>query len=814
MLVLSPVTVFAAGNNRVVNGDFEDFKNISGDWETFVYDETKTGTTLEFVNETDNAYARLGSSTPNYVSIRQPVFLSAATAYEIGAKIKAQSVSAEGLGAYIRLEENQGTSKQIKGSDEDWQDISFYITTLGTDIYTTIEIGVGDVDAFSSGMVLVDDVYIRPRAVVPDEAGLTVINPDPGQEVMQQPETEVMTVQPFFSENEKLAIICLLFGAAVFMVLLTWFSSKNRPVVAKQSLSSPIPAVLLTSSILVIVCFKYVVASFGTDLSSDLGAFSYWSQELANNGIRDFYDTVSVNYPPGYMYVLYSIGLIGKLIGISSGALLFALMIKTPVIIAEVLTALLAYKIACRHIGNRNALILSMIVLLNPAMLMNTSSWGQIDAVFTLAVVLVFYLMQEKRPMLAAAAFSAAMLIKTQAMLFLPVIGAYYLTLFLRDHDVKSNLKDFILSITIAVGVFIALGIPFMGDNGLFWPFANIFDSAYTFDYTSMNGFNFYTLFGGNYARFSDSFMLMTYQTWGYIFIFLFSIAAMILVFKNHQKNSLFLLGAFILGAVFTFGHGMHERYIIPISVLLFFAYIYHKDRRILNAAMLYTVFALFSQATVLFFFGESFYNIIVLVMSLFSIGCFGYLIYLVYIFLMKSGTIVAPLEKSRPEEIKRRSKEKTKKVLDKIYLKLAGNLIKQEKQVRLDKTDRIMMIALTLVYAVIAFINLGSLKIPNTYWEPKEPDNQIIVAFEENSTVDQIKYYFGLGQSDITVKGSEDGAFFYDIGQPGAESDTLMINHKQAMMFRWQFIDTSFNGQFVQLTFDQDDVEVRQISF
>ncbi len=814
LLLISPISAFSAGNNRVENGDFEDFKNISGDWETFIYDETKPGTTLEFVNEDENAYARLGCTSPNYVSISQPVFLSAATSYEIGAKIKAESVSSSGIGAYIRLEENQGESKQIKGSTDDWQNVSFYITTLGTDVYTTIEIGIGDMDALSSGTILVDDIYIRPRAVVPDEAGMTVINPDPGQETVQQPETEVTVVDPLFNDNEKLAIICLLFCAAVFMVLLTWYTSKNRPVVSKNNLSPPIPAIVLTGGILLIVVFKYVVASFGTDLSSDLGYFSYWSQELVNTGFKDFYETIRVNYPTGYMYVLYLIGLIGKGLGIASGEMLYVLLIKTPVIIAEVLTALMIYWISRRHIGNRNGLILSLIVLLNPAMLMNTSSWGQIDAVFTLAIILTVYLMQEDRPMLAAIAYGGAMLIKTQAILFLPVVGAYYLSLFLRDRDVKANLKDFFLSILIVIGMFILISAPFMGEQGIFWPVKFFFSSAYTFDYSSMNAFNFYTLFGGNYARFSDSFMLLTYQAWGYIFITLFSLSTLFLVFKNHNKYGLFLTAAFILGAVFTFGHGMHERYIIPLPVLLFFAYIYLKDRRILNAAMLYTVFALLSQAAVLFFFGESFYSVIVVFMSLFGVGCFGYLVYLVYVFLIKSGTVIAPLEKSRPEEMKRRNKEHTRKVISSIYLKLADNLVKKEKTVRLDKTDRIMKIAMTLVYAIAAFINLGSFKIPDTFWEPEEQGEQLIVEFEQESTVDQIKYYFGLGQSDITVKGSEDGAFFYDVGLPGAESDTFIINHQQGMMFRWQFIDTGFNSRFVQMTFDQADVEVRQISF
>jgi Gpi18-like mannosyltransferase len=44
------------------------------------------------------------------------------------------------------------------------------------------------------------------------------------------------------------------------------------------------------------------------------------------------------------------------------------------------------------------------------------------------------------------------------------------------------------------------------------------------------------------------------------------------------------------MALIFTFGHYMHERYVVPILVMLLFAYAYYKDKRLLLAALLFTV--------------------------------------------------------------------------------------------------------------------------------------------------------------------------------------------------------------------------------
>jgi len=814
LALLIPSTAFGAPKNNIVNGGFEDFENVSSDWETYIDDESLLNTTLEFVKIDENVVLRLGSQNPNYVSIKQSVFLKANTTYEIGAKVMSENIAASGYGGYLRLEDEQGQSPQINGTISEWQDVSFFVTTLGTDIYTSLEIGLGSFLVPNTGTLIVDDVYIIENKNVPNNAGLTIINPDVDIEETQKPIEPTTRINPIFSQKEKLSIILLLFCTVLFMLLITWYSSKARAIYSVESMSKTMTNVYLIVGIVLIVFYKYVVSAMGTDLPSDIGAFIRWSGKLNEHGLRYFYTNTKCNYPCGYMYVLYFIGFIGKAFAVPFNSLEYNLMLKTPVILAEVITAFIAYKIAKKYLGDKNGLIFSFIVLLNPAVLINTSAWGQIDAVFIMFIVLTFYFLQEEKYYFGAAVFAASVLIKAQSILFLPVFGAYYLIIFLRDKDVKINLRVFFISILIAAATFIVLSIPFMGDNGIFWSIKKVGASAGTYDYTSMNAFNFYTLFGGNYSRFADKFMFMTYQTWGYIFIILSSLISVFLVFMNRKKQALFLIAGFMIAAVFTFGHGMHERYILPLPILLFFAYIYLKDRRIINAAILYTVFALFSQMAVLYLFGESFYNTIVILMSIFSMICFGYLIYVVFILLIKSGTVIKGLEKSRPDEIKRKSSEQTKKIIGKINRKPAHKLHKKYERAKIDKIDRILIISMTVVYAVIAFINLGSFKIPDSSWSPVQSNERIVVELEESSDISEIKYYFGLGRTDIDITKSDDGEIFSDISLPSKEENYFVISHKPAYMYRWNFIEAGFKAKYIGLEFGNANIDVREIGF
>jgi dolichyl-phosphate-mannose-protein mannosyltransferase len=161
----------------------------------------------------------------------------------------------------------------------------------------------------------------------------------------------------------------------------------------------------------------------GQGLSSDLSFFESWATTLAKVGPGAFYATASsANYPPGYMYVLWLVGVIGNAFG-SSSTQATLLLLKIPAILADLALAAILYAAARRWFGPRAGLLAAAIYLFIPVTWYDSALWGQVDAVGTLVMVAALVLLVEgwSEPAAALAAFS--LLIKPQdAIIFVVLI--------------------------------------------------------------------------------------------------------------------------------------------------------------------------------------------------------------------------------------------------------------------------------------------------------------------------------------------------------------------------------------------------------
>ena len=94
-------------------------------------------------------------------------------------------------------------------------------------------------------------------------------------------------------------------------------------------------AVLLALGLALRLIIAYVLLP-GSGFEVDLGSFSVWALELARNGPWGLYDRpIFVDYTPGYLYVLWALGLVTQALGIPIGELL-----KLPAIVADLALAL------------------------------------------------------------------------------------------------------------------------------------------------------------------------------------------------------------------------------------------------------------------------------------------------------------------------------------------------------------------------------------------------------------------------------------------------------------------------------------------
>src|SRR5258708_36916260 len=136
------------------------------------------------------------------------------------------------------------------------------------------------------------------------------------------------------------------------------------------------------------------------------------------------------------------------------------------------------------------ALIGAAIYLFNPAVLANSTLWGQVDSINSLFSILSIYLLPIN-PIFSAIALSVGSAVKPQAALAAVVI-------FILMIKNRSQIRQIVTYITVSALAFMALFIPFYEGNSNFISFIieRINSTLNQYPYTSVNAFNFWGLSG------------------------------------------------------------------------------------------------------------------------------------------------------------------------------------------------------------------------------------------------------------------------------------------------------------------------------
>ena len=108
--------------------------------------------------------------------------------------------------------------------------------------------------------------------------------------------------------------------------------------------------VVLAAGLALRLIIAYLIP--GSGFGVDIGAFRFWASNLASQGPSGFYQRDFFHdYTPGYLYVLWVVGIVGNLVG-GVGDL-----IKVPPILADLAIGWLAWSMV-RELGGRRRLAL------------------------------------------------------------------------------------------------------------------------------------------------------------------------------------------------------------------------------------------------------------------------------------------------------------------------------------------------------------------------------------------------------------------------------------------------------------------------
>lgn len=333
---------------------------------------------------------------------------------------------------------------------------------------------------------------------------------------------------------------------------------------------------------------------------NEYGIFVNMFDRLKLVGMSGYYkgNASGVLYPVTYFIYLIFGGL-SNAMGLSNHDVGMQFMIKLPMIIADLLTALAIYKIAGKYINKATALILAAFICVCPIFFIGSSIWcTQITFTVMFMCFACYFLARKKHALTIAFATLAAFSSKEGIYIF-PVVCVFSVYHLVRAAiNVKRNKphggavleSDYRAVITVPVG-FIASVIAvyliglFMMHSYSYNPFVYIYEFLLEpltgWAYFTVDGLSVYSVFNRSGATPGARF-----PSWLFLCLFAAIIFAVVFVVYFTKKNraTMVLLMAFSLFTMQVYYPGTTAIGMQSTLAVLVAAYALNRDKRILTA--------------------------------------------------------------------------------------------------------------------------------------------------------------------------------------------------------------------------------------
>lgn len=331
-----------------------------------------------------------------------------------------------------------------------------------------------------------------------------------------------------------------------------------------------------------------------------------WGKKLWEYGPKDFYEQIfwGLSWPNQPIGSMLLFGLIAKIytwifqflwqINLKIAAFpsfifpfleknFHLVLLKLPFALADLGIGVLIYKIVKNQTKKvKSALLASALFLFNPALVYNSTVWGQTDSLVNLLGLLGIWGVWKKKYFWGILAFLGSLYFKLSLIIFVPLLGLMF-------WQKKKDWKRIMIVGLAAFSFFLLISLPFVHHGNVFswlWYLYTNRVLPRQGDMLSGNAFNFWTLIFGQDLSLRENvpFLRLTAQFWGKVLFLLFSgLATLLLFFKKGKRKFLdyLWLGMAYAFSAFLFLTNMHERHLYPVFPLL--AVLAAKDKRLLK---------------------------------------------------------------------------------------------------------------------------------------------------------------------------------------------------------------------------------------
>ncbi|MEA4869610.1 MAG: glycosyltransferase family 39 protein [Christensenella sp.] len=788
-----------SGADLLYNGDFSVYAesaSLPSGWELNAYQNDSNSVSAGVTQDDGGERSiTLSNLVANDARVVQAVSVKPDTVYCLSAEIQTNDVQ-YGTGANLSIDnyavdKTYCYSENLFGSDA-WRAVSLYFRTGAEQTSVNVALRLGGYGTTAIGTAEYRNVSMYECVAT----GATIVDLATENGTVSSSSAADTTQEAEATANDPLYL-----AVAFTVVLAGAFFWGYREVFRYESrMLESVGKSRLALMILLLGAFVFRVALsivfYGH--STDINCFMAWGNMVLNGTSKFYTSGAFADYPPGYMYLCGALSGLCKILGIPYGSDGMALLFKMPATFADMAAVYLLYRIAKqRNFGEKGALLIAGIYAFAAPLMFVSGAWGQIDSLLALLIVLVIWLMQQDKRILAGAVYGIAILMKPQALMLGPILAVAYVFQILDDKERWLwRLAETVLAVAAALAAIMLLSLPFQGTQPWNWLIRKYIETAGSYDYASIEAFNFASLIGGNWKPSSMLVLgLIPYKTFGIWMIGLSVAFSSVLYFLGRKRSNgaLYLSGALVVLLVFTFGHYMHERYMLPALMLLLMAYVYDRDRRLLIVFGGICATAFLNVTTAYYIVDHQaargvLYDVITRAGSFVTVALTVYLS-VVAVQILALGKSPAPLKLEQQKE-KRLSRRVS-------ILPAAAT----DNKLHYTRRDLLAVLGITLVYGVVALTNLGSTSAPQTYWYSETAGESVTLRFD---ATEHVAAYSVFGNIDT------DGTLL--IKTPTGHEETFDQTYDD--MFRWKKVTTDFVTDSVTLSLYSGSLKLNEIAF
>lgn len=517
--------------------------------------------------------------------------------------------------------------------------------------------------------------------------------------------------------------MAVLAGILLFLIPMIHFTKDNNSR-KTDSFSSFAPILLFALALFL----RLFAASISKGFDNDTACFAAWADRMFLVGPSRFYSPdVFSDYPPGYLYILWFIGALRNILGIEYYSAAHLLLLKLPSILCDLAIGYVLYRLLQKKATCLNAFTFTGVYLFNPAVLLNSSVWGQIDSVYTLLWLLICLCLMNEKLYPTYFLFCIGILIKPQMLLIAPVLLVGILdTVFLNSFRITKLAKNLAVGIA-AIGSALVLVLPF----GLTTVFNQYFSTVQSYPYCAINACNLWGGLGLNWISQEKTFLGIQAAHYGYAAILIAFLCVLWFGIKHKTSRHKYpLMAAFFMVSVYLFSVRMHERYLYPAVIMLLFAAILADSKRLYISYCLFSLLHFYNTAHSLFLYDPSNYDRKSPFILLVSFGMLAAFIYF----------ICAIKQLSSESDLKANDLHNTSTDLMRSLFSPLPPMTSDEGKL-IGKIDLMIMLIVTIFYSIFALYDLGNKEAPETVYHVAYQDT-LAFHFPQNSPVTQMAYY------------------------------------------------------------------------